>query len=114
MLVTYDGRTSMCCYDWGSMHPVGYVDKKAIEIGDTEYQEVKDKSVAKIKGFELMNLEMPKKFNTPKNTVETLGEILNGSEIDFIRENHVKNNLNKVEICKACPFKETYKWKKID
>ena len=114
MLVTYDGRTSMCCYDWGSMHPVGYVDKKAIDIGDTEYQEVKDKSVAKVKGFELMNLEMPKKFNTPKNTVETLSEIWNGSEIDFIRENHVKDNLNKVEICKACPFKETYKWKKIN
>ena len=36
MLVTYDGRVSMCCYDWGSMHPVGYVDKLAIETGEKE------------------------------------------------------------------------------
>lgn len=114
MLITYDGRTSMCCYDWGSMHPVGYVDKKAIDVGDTDYKEVKDKSAAKVKGFELMNLEMPKKFNSPKKVVETLSEIWNGSEIDSIRENHVKDNLNKVEICKSCPFKETYKWKKIN
>ena len=28
MLITYEGRVSMCCYDWGATHPVGYVDKK--------------------------------------------------------------------------------------
>ena len=41
MLVTYDGRVSMCCYDWGSMHPVGYVDELAIETGEKEYDKVK-------------------------------------------------------------------------
>ena len=113
MLVTYDGRTSMCCYDWGSMHPVGYVDKKALDIGDKEYKKVKDKADAKVKGFELMNLEMPRNFNTPKENVETLNKIWNGKEINLVRENHILNKLNQVEICKACPFKETYKWKKI-
>ena len=34
MLVTYDGRVSMCCYDWGSMHPVGYVDQLAYDTFD--------------------------------------------------------------------------------
>ena len=114
MLVTYDGRTSMCCYDWGSMHPIGYVDELAIKIGDKEHLEVKKKSHKKEKGFELMNLEMPKKFNNPAKKVETLNEIWNGKEINNIRENHISDNLNKIEICKGCPFKETYKWKKIN
>ena len=56
MLVTYDGRVSMCCYDWGSMHPVGYVDKLAIETGEKEYNKIK-KADQKTKGFDLMNLE---------------------------------------------------------
>ena len=61
----------------------------------------------------MMNLEMPKNLNTPKEKVETLNDIWNGKEINSVRENHIQNKLNKVEICKACPFKETYKWKKI-
>ena len=114
MLITYDGRTSMCCYDWGSMHPVGYVDKLAIEVGDKEHEEVKKKSDKKEKGFDQMNLEMPKKFNNPSKKVETLEDIWNGKEINHVRENHVNDKLTNVEICKNCPFKETYKWKKIN
>ena len=49
MLVTYDGRVSMCCYDWGSMHPVGYVDKLAIETGEKEYNKIKKKLIKKPK-----------------------------------------------------------------
>jgi MoaA/NifB/PqqE/SkfB family radical SAM enzyme len=44
MLITYDGRVSMCCYDWGSMHPVGYVDTLAIKTKNKEYQKIIDKS----------------------------------------------------------------------
>ena len=65
MLVTYDGRVSMCCYDWGSMHPVGYVDDLALKIEDDEYKKIKKADENK-KGFELMNLELPKKFNQPE------------------------------------------------
>ena len=71
MLVTYDGRVSMCCYDWGSMHPVGYVDKLAVEIGEKEYEKVKNKADNKEKGFDLMKLEMPKIFNKPKRRKNT-------------------------------------------
>ena len=113
MLITYDGRVSMCCYDWGSMHPVGYVDELAIKNGEKEYKKVKSKADSKKKGFELMNLEMPKVYNTPKEEVNTIKDIWFGKEINLVREKHSKDSLEDVEICKRCPFKETYKWKQI-
>ena len=114
LLITYDGRVSMCCYDWGSMHPVGYVDKLAIEIGEKEHAKVKKKAELKVKGFELMNLEMPKNFNDPEKNVKTIKEIWYGNEIDNVRSKHSKNLLEDVPICKGCPFKETYNWEKIN
>ncbi len=114
MLITYDGRVSMCCYDWGSMHPVGYVDKLAIETGEKEYEKVKKKADLKDKGFDLMNLKMPKIFNTPKKEVKTIEEIWFGEEINHVRKKHSDNLLEDVEICKGCPFKETYDWVKLN
>ena len=113
MLVTYDGRTSMCCYDWGSMHPVGYVDSLATNIGDKEFKKIKEKADKKEKGFEMMKLDLPKKYNEPENKVSSLKDIWYGKEINLVREKHINAKLNDVEICKQCPFKETYKWKKI-
>jgi len=113
MLVTYDGRVSMCCYDWGSMHPVGYVDSLAINTGDKEFEKVKKQADEKKKGFELMNLEIPKKFNDPEKKISTLKEIWNGIEINKVREMHLNNKLEEVTICKKCPFKDTYSWKKV-
>ena len=113
MLITYDGRVSMCCYDWGSMHPVGYVDNLAIEIGDKEYEKVKEKADKKQKGFEMMNLKIPNKFNKPDKKISSLSEIWNGKEINKVRELHLKNKLEEVTICKKCPFKDTYDWKKV-
>lgn len=114
MLVTYDGRVSMCCYDWGSMHPVGYVDKLAIETGEKEYKKIKKKADLKAKGFDLMNLEMPKIFNQPKKEVKTIEQIWYGEDINYVRTKHSKNLLEDVPICKGCPFKETYDWSKIN
>jgi MoaA/NifB/PqqE/SkfB family radical SAM enzyme len=114
MLVTYDGRVSMCCYDWGSMHPVGYVDQLAIEVGEKEYKKVKKKADLKTKGFDLMNLEMPKIFNQPKKQVKTIEQIWFGEDINHVRTKHSKNLLEDVPICKGCPFKETYNWEKIN
>ena len=31
IMVTYDGRVSMCCYDWGSMYTIGYVSDKCFK-----------------------------------------------------------------------------------
>ena len=114
LLITYDGRVSMCCYDWGSMHPVGYVDDLAIKTGESEYEKVKKRADDKSKGFELMNLELPKVYNKPKKKVSTIEKIWYGKEINSVRTMHSENSLEKVKICKACPFKETYKWKKIN
>ena len=114
MLVTYDGRVSMCCYDWGSMHPVGYVDQLAIETGEKEYIKIKKKADEKKKGFNLMKLELPKIFNEPLKEVKTIEQIWYGEDINFVRTKHSKNLLEEVPICKGCPFKETYSWQKIN
>ena len=114
MLVTYDGRVSMCCYDWGSMHPVGYVDQLAIENGEKEHKKIKKKADKKAKGFDLMKLELPKIFNEPLKEVKTIEQIWYGEDINFVRTKHSKNLLEEVPICKGCPFKETYSWQKIN
>ena len=114
LLVTYDGRVSMCCYDWGSMHTIGYTDKRALEVGDKDYQDVISSSQKKKKGFEMMKLKMPFKFNVPEQKVSTLSDIWYGHEIDKVRKKQNENNLEGIKICKKCPFKETYKWEKIE
>ena len=113
LLSTYDGKVGMCCYDWGATHTVGYVDKLAFENGDKEYLNVKKKADIKIKGFEMMNLEMPKKHNLPEKKVQSLKKIWYGKEINKVRKAHIEDKASEVNICKTCPFKETYKWKKI-
>ncbi len=113
MLITYDGRVSMCCYDWGSMHPIGYVSNDTFKDDEKDYKDVLDKSQKKKKGFEMMNLELPPKFNSPERKIETISEIWNGYEIEKVRQLHLKKKVNDVTICKKCPFKETYEWQKI-
>ncbi len=113
LLITYDGRVSACCYDWGSMHTLGYVDDLAFKIKNKHYQEVMESSEKKKNGFELMNLKMPECYNKPNEKISTLADIWYGSELDYFRKNHLSNSLENIEICKNCTFKETYKWKKI-
>ena len=113
MLVTYDGKVSMCCYDWGSMHPVGYVSDLSFMNEDKDLEDVMKKSKVQKKGFEMMNLSMPQKFNRPLKKVETIKEIWFGSEINKVRNAHINNNVESIKICKKCPFKETYSWKKV-
>jgi MoaA/NifB/PqqE/SkfB family radical SAM enzyme len=114
MLATYDGKVSMCCYDWGSMHPIGYIDKLAFEDGKAEYLKVKKQIENKKKGFEMMKPILPEDFNSPIEKVSDLNEIWIGNEMKKVREKHMVNEVDKVKICKKCPFKETYSWKKID
>ncbi len=113
VLTTYDGKVGMCCYDWGATHTVGYLDKSGISNGDKEYLKVKKQAEIKKKGFEMMNLKMPKKYNTPSKIVKNLKDIWYGNEINKVREAHINGKVEKINICKKCPFKETYKWVKI-
>ena len=113
LLTTYDGKVGMCCYDWGATHTVGYLDDLGFVNGDKEYEKVKIKADKQTKGFELMNLKMPTKHNLPEKTVGNLNNIWHGKEINTVREAHIKDKADTINICKMCPFKETYKWKKI-
>ena len=113
LLTTYDGKVGMCCYDWGATHTVGYLDDLAINNLDKEYIKVKNKADKKEKGFEMMNLEMPKKNNLPNAKVSKIEDVWHGKDINAVRKAHVDNKANSIDICKSCPFKETYKWEKI-
>jgi MoaA/NifB/PqqE/SkfB family radical SAM enzyme len=115
LLVTYDGRAGMCCYDWGAQHPVGYVDKLAEQLGETDYVRIVERAKAGDKGFiPLKNVNMPAQFNKPEAVVKNLSQIWTGSEIDKVRAAHVEGFADKVEICKKCPFKETYQWELVE
>ena len=114
LLSTYDGKVGMCCYDWGATYTVGYLDSSAYENGDKEYQTVLEKSLSRKKGFEMMKLEMPKKNNVPENMTQNLESIWHGKNINNVRKAHVEGKVESINVCKKCPFKETYKWKKIN
>jgi MoaA/NifB/PqqE/SkfB family radical SAM enzyme len=114
LLVAHDGRVSMCCYDWGVEHPVGYADERAIREGDSEYEKIVEKATTSAKGFELLtNVRMPRRFNDPPKVVENLTEIWHGKSVDAVRRLHGIGRLDEVAVCRHCPFKDTYKWERI-
>ena len=87
LMITYEGRVAMCCYDWGASHPVGFVDEKSYN-NVKDYSEVLDKVKQGKKGFELLkDIKMPKTLNQIKNKKQTISEIWYGSEIDEVKKN---------------------------
>jgi molybdenum cofactor biosynthesis enzyme MoaA len=115
LLVTYDGRVGMCCYDWGAQHPIGYVDNLAINSGDNEYIQVIEQAKLAKKGFiPLKNVRLPNKYNDPPNVTQPLSDIWTGSEINSVRSAHLESRVNDVPVCKQCPFKETYSWEVLN
>jgi molybdenum cofactor biosynthesis enzyme MoaA len=114
MLVTYDGRVGMCCYDWGAQHPVGYVNAAPFTIGDREYQTIVKKVQAGAEGFELMpKVAVPAQHNSPAPVVTSMSAIWNGSDIDHVRKCHVEGTAGSLAVCRGCQFKETYQWEKL-
>ncbi len=111
MLVTYDGRVAMCCYDWGAMHPIGYVSDDCFEDEDADKKLVIQRINDKRKGFELLSeVAIPPKFNQPIKKIQTLSEIWRGREVEKVRKTHGCGQVDQVDICKKCPFKDTYNW----
>ena len=51
----------VCVAMIGGYHTVGYLDELGFKNSEKEYLKVKNKADKKVKGFEMMNLEMPKK-----------------------------------------------------
>lgn len=114
LMVTYDGTVSMCCYDWGSQYPIGYVDAKAFTEVARDYEAVMEKIQRGARGFELLvNAKLPDRFIDPPKTVQTLKEIWDGRLLNTVRQCHVEGRIEEVAICKPCQFKETYRWVKI-
>ncbi len=114
MLATYDGRVAMCCYDWGAQHPIGYVDGRALNDGDKEYKSVVEKARRGDKNFILLkSIELPRVYNSPDPKVDDLNTLWNGKEINLVRRAHMVGKVDSVDICRSCPFKETYSWEKI-
>ena len=111
LLVTYDGRVSMCCYDWGAMHPVGYVSSNCFADEDADKRDVLKKVEGKRKGYELLTaVELPPKYYSPPKVEESLLQIWEGPHIGDVRRKQGGDDFDSVEICKACPFKDTYDW----
>ncbi len=111
LMVTYDGSVSMCCYDWGNEHPVGYLDAQAIREADRPYLITLEKARAGAPGFERMeHVSLPARHVHPEPRVQTLGEIWDGVLLNDVRRKHLAGAVDSVEICRACPFKETYRW----
>ena len=110
LLVTYEGRVAMCCYDWGATHPVGYVSKVAFDNKEV-YKDIMKSVEGGKKGFELLSeIKMPLELNEPTKEVLTIEDIWYGKEIDGVRSKHLTNEADKLKICKDCTFKDTFDW----
>lgn len=111
MLITYDGRVSMCCFDWGSMYTIGYVSEKSFQDPDYDKYRVKQLAENSEKGFELLkNIQLPPKLNQPIKKRSSLREIWYGKEMMKVREAHAKGNQNDINICKKCTYRGSHEW----
>ncbi len=110
LLVTYEGRVAMCCYDWGASYPVGYTSSQAFN-NDEDYNKILNNVKNNKKGFELLkNIKKSKNFNEPKKEVLKLKEIWYGDEIGKVRDFHILNKGEDINICSKCSFKDVYRW----
>ena len=114
LMIAYNGQVGMCCHDWGARHCVGYLDKDGIKNYENELNETLKNVKNNKKGFELLkNVEMPEKFYEPEKKISTLKEIWLGKELQSIRSLHEAGNIDQINVCKNCTYKNSYNWKKI-
>ena len=113
MMVTYDGRVGMCCMDWGAKHNLGYLSEKGFNHKDEEKKIIR-KVQNKENGFELLkDIKIPEVFNDPKKDVSTLSKIWSGENLNNVRNDHINNRVDQIEICKGCNSRDTFEWVKI-
>ena len=110
LLVTYEGRVAMCCFDWGATYPVGFANSEAFN-NIKDYEKVMQSVHKNKKGFELLkSIKMPKILNDPEKKVQNIEDIWFGSHIDKVRKKHIENKGEEINICKHCSFKDVYNW----
>jgi len=112
LLVTYEGRVGMCCYDWGATYPVGVINKEQAIKAIKDYQQTNENINVKKKGFEMMKPIINQDFKALENlqSDQKLIDIWNGSKISDVRKKQIELRHEEISICKNCKFKETYKW----
>lgn len=115
LMITYDGKVGMCCYDWGSgKHPVGYISDASFDEPDKEYEKIITKVKQQHKGFELLqDVKITPAYNYPPNKVQTIKDLWVGDEINKVREKHQNGKVDDVKICEGCTFKDTYHWVEV-
>ena len=114
LMVTYDGKAGMCCNDWGAQYNLGYLNDLGFKSRIEEEKVLRNVKENK-KGFELLkDIKMPTEYNKAIKKVSNIHEIWNSSELNKVRNKHLLNNLDEVNICKGCNSKDTFIWKKIN
>jgi MoaA/NifB/PqqE/SkfB family radical SAM enzyme len=114
LMITFDGRVGMCCHDWGAQHGIGFVDEKAFNQTKLT-MDVEKKIKDNAKGFKLLsNAKKPHSYNEPSHKVESLSDLWNGHQLQKVRNLHLNEKVNDVDVCKRCTFKDTYEWEKIN
>jgi len=115
LLVSYDGRVSMCCYEWENNYVLGVLSDRAIKNGNKDYEVVFDKVMNGAFGYERMqNVKRPKRHRNIPEKTNTLNGIWNSNALNNIREKHVTGKMDIVPVCKNCKNKETFKWNRIN
>ena len=114
LLITYEGRIGMCCYDWGAKYAVGFANKELIKKSEKDYEDVKKRIENNNKEFNMMKPNMPIEMNPCKIEESNLRDTWNGNHIVNVREKMISSRHADISICSNCPFKETYEWKKIN
>ena len=62
-------------------------------------------------GFELLkDIKIPEVFNDPKKDVSTLSKIWSGENLNNVRNDHINNRVDQIEICKGCNSRDTFEW----
>ena len=114
LMVSYDGSVYMCCNDWGTEHPVGYVDQAGLDRGMKDYEAVYTRAQQAANGYQLLNnVVMPKRYADTELKVSTLQEIWNGFALNEVRRKHIEGKVNSVAACKKCTFLDTFSWAKL-
>ncbi len=114
LMVTYDGKVGMCCLDWGAKHNLGYLSNKGFS-SKMEEKKIINNIKMKKKGFELLkDAKLPKTYNEPEKKILSIKEIWNGLELNKVRDMHLNDKINDIEVCKNCNSKDTFVWEKIN
>ncbi len=114
LVVTYDGRVHMCCYDWAGAHTIGFLAEQAFDQTKKDVQTVMNKARRAARGYEgLSDVAAPHPEFEPARRITPLADIWNSDHLNRIRSKHVTGRIDALPLCRNCNFRDTYTWIKI-